>query len=210
MHIQAEKQKENKSRSIANSASQKKSSVNQGFGFVDNRPQAVVQRTNRIKPTEEEFKKGVAAYKANKINRGKDYPKTYKQYLELFDKNEKLFDKKIADPKNFKPSTGDTVYHTTDVANQAAIEANGLSPKQIDWGGPDSSKDGVLSFAKTETGAGAMGGKSLRLKVTLKPEHVADNIDWWSMGPTELRTTQTFVPADIKKYDPETESWIDL
>jgi hypothetical protein len=44
MYAQVEKPKENKSRPVANSIGQKKSNVKQGFGFVDNRPEAVVQR----------------------------------------------------------------------------------------------------------------------------------------------------------------------
>jgi hypothetical protein len=36
--------KENKSRSVSNSVTQKKNDVNKGFGFVDNRPKAVAQR----------------------------------------------------------------------------------------------------------------------------------------------------------------------
>lgn len=44
MYEQVEKPKENKSRAIANSVSQKKSIVKQGFGFVDNRPKAIAQR----------------------------------------------------------------------------------------------------------------------------------------------------------------------
>lgn len=44
MYAQVEKTKENKSRAVANSVTQKKSSGKQGFGFVDNRPEAVTQR----------------------------------------------------------------------------------------------------------------------------------------------------------------------
>lgn len=44
MYAQIEKPKENKSRAVANSVAQKKSNVKEGFGFVDNRPEAVVQR----------------------------------------------------------------------------------------------------------------------------------------------------------------------
>jgi hypothetical protein len=39
MYAQVEKPKENKSRAVANSVSQRKGPVKQGFGFVDNRPQ---------------------------------------------------------------------------------------------------------------------------------------------------------------------------
>jgi hypothetical protein len=38
------KQEENRSWAVANSVGQKKSNVKQGFGFVDNRPKAIVQR----------------------------------------------------------------------------------------------------------------------------------------------------------------------
>ena len=44
MYEQIEKPKENKSRAVANSVTQKKSAGKQGFGFVDNRPQTIVQR----------------------------------------------------------------------------------------------------------------------------------------------------------------------
>ena len=43
MYSQVEKPKENKSRAVANSVTQKKSNVKQGFGFVDNRQQSVAQ-----------------------------------------------------------------------------------------------------------------------------------------------------------------------
>lgn len=44
MYAQIEKSKENKSRVVANSVAQKKSEERQGFGFVDNRPEAIEQR----------------------------------------------------------------------------------------------------------------------------------------------------------------------
>jgi len=44
MYEQVEKPKENKSRAVANSFTQKKSDGKQDFGFVDNRPEAVAQR----------------------------------------------------------------------------------------------------------------------------------------------------------------------
>lgn len=44
MYSQVEKPKENRSRAIANSVSQKKIVLKQGFGLVDNRPEAVAQR----------------------------------------------------------------------------------------------------------------------------------------------------------------------
>jgi len=43
MYEQVENPKENESRAVANSVGQKKSNVKQGFGFVDNRPESVVQ-----------------------------------------------------------------------------------------------------------------------------------------------------------------------
>lgn len=45
MYAQVEKSKENRSRAVANSVTQKKSNVKQEFGFVDNRPNASIQRT---------------------------------------------------------------------------------------------------------------------------------------------------------------------
>ncbi|MFM2485204.1 hypothetical protein [Celerinatantimonas yamalensis] len=44
MYEQVEKPKENKSSAVANSVAQKKGSVKQGFGLVDNRPESVIQR----------------------------------------------------------------------------------------------------------------------------------------------------------------------
>lgn len=49
MYAQVEKSKENKSSSLANSVAQKKSNAKQGFGFVDNRPEAVTQRKLQTK-----------------------------------------------------------------------------------------------------------------------------------------------------------------
>ena len=44
MYAQVEKTKENKSSAVANSVCQRKNNMTQGFGFVDNRPEAVTQR----------------------------------------------------------------------------------------------------------------------------------------------------------------------
>ncbi len=44
MYAQIEKSKENKSRTVTHSVAQKKSDVKQGFGLVDNRPEAMSQR----------------------------------------------------------------------------------------------------------------------------------------------------------------------
>lgn len=44
MFEQVEKPKENKSRAVANSVTQKKSGVKQDFGFVDNRHEIEVQK----------------------------------------------------------------------------------------------------------------------------------------------------------------------
>lgn len=44
MYAQMEKSKENKSRAVANSVAQQKSSVKQGFGFVNNRAESIAQR----------------------------------------------------------------------------------------------------------------------------------------------------------------------
>ena len=44
MYAQVEKPKENKSSSVANSVTQKKSNGKQGFGFVDKRPETIAQR----------------------------------------------------------------------------------------------------------------------------------------------------------------------
>jgi hypothetical protein len=44
MYVQVKKPKENKSRAVANSVTQKKSNVKQSFGFVDNRPKSNAQK----------------------------------------------------------------------------------------------------------------------------------------------------------------------
>ncbi|MFG6100313.1 hypothetical protein SPB21_34050 [Leptothoe sp. ISB3NOV94-8A] len=44
MYEQVERSKENKSRAVANSVAQRKKNTKQGFGFVDNRPEAIMQR----------------------------------------------------------------------------------------------------------------------------------------------------------------------
>lgn len=44
MYEQVEKSKENKSKAVSNSVTQKKSKGKQGFGFVDNRPNGIMQR----------------------------------------------------------------------------------------------------------------------------------------------------------------------
>jgi hypothetical protein len=47
MYEQVENPKENKSRAVANFVTQKKGNGRQGFGFVDNRPECVVQRKHQ-------------------------------------------------------------------------------------------------------------------------------------------------------------------
>ena len=51
MYAQVEKPKEKKSRAIANSVTQKKINTKQGFGFVDNRSKAIVQRNVKLNNT---------------------------------------------------------------------------------------------------------------------------------------------------------------
>ena len=47
MYAKSEKPKENKSRAVANSVSQQKSRVRQGFGATDNKP---ISKTQKSKP----------------------------------------------------------------------------------------------------------------------------------------------------------------
>ncbi|SBS31944.1 hypothetical protein MSP8886_02288 [Marinomonas spartinae] len=49
MYEQIEKPKENKSKAVANAVTQRKRSATQSFGFVDNRPDTIVQRKISIK-----------------------------------------------------------------------------------------------------------------------------------------------------------------
>lgn len=51
MYTQVEKSKENKSKAVANSASQKKCNGKQGFEFVDNRPEAIFHNQLKTKNT---------------------------------------------------------------------------------------------------------------------------------------------------------------
>ncbi len=80
MYAQVEKPKENKSRAVADSVAQKKSTVKQSFGFVDNRHEAIAQRkhqemannnSNALKSTQLQVKAD------NGFNVGKRYIKTY-------------------------------------------------------------------------------------------------------------------------------------
>lgn len=57
MYAQVEKPKENKSRPVANSVAQKKSSGKQGFGFVDNRPEYIPLKKNKGEITQEKMPK---------------------------------------------------------------------------------------------------------------------------------------------------------
>ena len=56
MYEQVEKPKENKCRTVANSAAQKKSKGRQGIGLVDNRTEAVTQRKLQVNPKNMEQK----------------------------------------------------------------------------------------------------------------------------------------------------------
>lgn len=49
MYEQLEKPKENKSRTVVKSVTQKKSNGKQGFGFVDNRPEGIAERIKQLK-----------------------------------------------------------------------------------------------------------------------------------------------------------------
>lgn len=95
-----------------------------------------------------------------------------------------------------KPGGG-YLYHCTQASNVPLIvAANGLMPKQAAWGsGADASKDGILSMAITEAGAGSMGGKSAMLRVAWT-DLVALGIEFKSVFGTEVRTTQT-IPLDV-------------
>lgn len=49
MYTQENKSNDNKSRVVVNSVSQKKGNGKQGLGFVDNRPEAIIQKkTSRV------------------------------------------------------------------------------------------------------------------------------------------------------------------
>ncbi len=48
MYAQVAKSKENKSRAVANSVTQKKGKAKEGFGFVDNRPETIARRKQQL------------------------------------------------------------------------------------------------------------------------------------------------------------------
>lgn len=69
MYAQVEKPKENsfptkrqESRAVANAVTQKKSNVKQGFGFVDNRPESIIQKMATIQCKKNTMEIGSAKY----------------------------------------------------------------------------------------------------------------------------------------------------
>jgi hypothetical protein len=67
MYAQVKKQKENKSRVVANDGAQKKSNVKQGFGFLDNRPEAVTQRKAKALINSKSVAPSVSQKKSNAV-----------------------------------------------------------------------------------------------------------------------------------------------
>lgn len=125
MYVQVEKPKENKSRAIANSVAQKKSSEKQGFGFVDNRPETVAQKKLQQVVSNRRQAKHTPQLQAMESNH-------YAQQQQVFQKKEntdasevvqRVVYNSLADVKNnkFLPTSGQyTDNQKLDIANWCA------------------------------------------------------------------------------------------
>jgi len=81
------------------------------------------------------------------------------------------------------------LFHATRADLKATIAATGLQPKNPEWTHSyDASKDGFLSMATEASGAGAMGGTAILLRVRV--EDVAGHDFKAVVGSKEVRTTQ--------------------
>jgi hypothetical protein len=97
------------------------------------------------------------------------------------------------------------LYHATQSKNLASIAKNGLQPRDPRWNNTyDASKDGVLSMATTESGAGAMGGNAVLLRVA---KTNVLNLEFRLASATEVRTFSTIAPAYLEKKD-DKGTWV--
>lgn len=106
---------------------------------------------------------------------------------------------------------GKYLYHATPATNLGVIEKDGLLPRDPTWKkyNPkvktprfDSSKDGYLSMATKRSGAGAMGGNEIVLRML-----IGDDIADWDFrvyGPTEVRTVKAIPPGRLQKFKDST------
>jgi|SRR5271165_5684777 len=108
---------------------------------------------------------------------------------------------------------GKYLYHATKADNLGAIKANGLCPRDPSWKAYDkkekvprfdSSKDGYLSMATTSSGAGAMGGKAVLLRMKIGDD--IGNWDFRTYGATEVRTLIA-IPADRLEVSNDSTTW---
>lgn len=115
---------------------------------------------------------------------------------------------KIGDAKKaFNLSSVPYLYHATTSDAIDKISANGLLPRNPEWSGVyDASKDGVLSMAVSLAGAGAMGGKTVYLRVA-----TADlaGLDFFVASGTEVRTFSAISP-DVLYYRDASKNWVKL
>jgi hypothetical protein len=105
------------------------------------------------------------------------------------------------------------LYHATGADNVGAIQKGGLCPRDPSWKTYkktekvprfDASKDGYLSMAITTAGAGAMGGKSVLLRMA-----VGADINQWDFrvySATEVRTLMA-IPADRLELSKDWKTW---
>lgn len=113
---------------------------------------------------------------------------------------------------------GDYLYHATPAKNLNIIRQSGLLPRNPEWRPYnkkekiprfDSSKDGYLSMATTQAGAGAMGGISVLLRM-----EVQDDIGVWDFrqiaASTEVRTVIGIPPEKLEYSEDGGKTWQNL
>lgn len=113
-------------------------------------------------------------------------------------------------------TNGKYLYHATKATNIGAIQQHGLCPRDPEWKTYDkkdkvprfdASKDGYLSMATTRSGAGAMGGTSVVLRML-----IGDDIADWDFrvySATEVRTLKA-IPPNRLEWSKDGNSWTKL
>jgi hypothetical protein len=138
---------------------------------------------------------GPAVQRAAEVKRPAKPPgKTYASWEDYDAKKEKWLGKHQGQAAaNF--AAVPYLYHATRADLRATIERTGLQPRDPRWTGTyDASKDGFLSMATTEAGAGAMGGKQIMLRISTA-RVAALGLDFRTVSATEVRTTSA-IPAN--------------
>lgn len=98
-------------------------------------------------------------------------------------------------------AAGTELFHATPATNRDIIAASGLLPRNPAWSqfkSPDASKDGFLSMATTERGAGAMGGTQIMLKIPAARASALGMRFRQMIGSTEVRTTSAIPASELK------------